>query len=82
MTKRSPSPLTQETGVRFPVDSFLRRCGFRIESRPKSGQNLWRKDDKVMSELEAYEHAQALHKKAEQEKACDNNRPPSPDSGT
>ena len=33
---------------RWPVDQQLRRAGWKIEARPKSGESLWRKGQLVL----------------------------------
>lgn len=47
-----PSP-TAETRDRLPVDRMLREKGWRIESRPREGEPLWRKGNLVCPQSEA-----------------------------
>ncbi len=47
-----PPPVNafRDTTSRHAVNELIRSHGFRINSRPKKGQPLWEKNDKVLTE--------------------------------
>lgn len=50
-----PCP-SQSYSRRFPMDQKLRRCGFRIEHRPKTGEPIWSLDGVEYTQSQAVEY--------------------------
>jgi hypothetical protein len=48
---------TRETAARHPQDRALRRKGYTIHARPRTGSALWAKDGVVYTEAQALEAA-------------------------
>ncbi len=55
----------QETRDLRPLDTLLRRHGWRIRSRPRNGRDLWERNGEIIS----FEEALASISKAEVERA-------------
>lgn len=51
-----------ETTDRFPLDTVLRRAGWRIHSRPSKGEAEWEKDGRMMKFSDAVETLGTAHK--------------------
>ena len=63
--------LSLDHSERWPEDQYLRRHGFAIHSRPKSGEPTWERT--VAGRVRVYQQAQALvlaHRRDSQEAGC------------